>query len=653
MLLVSLLLAWPQPVPAARLPAGKIRPVKPATLATLPLEAGRRLHVWSDTCNVYVLQDGESALLVDLGEGSVLDQLPALGIKQVEWVLFTHHHREQCQGIARLAAWGARVAGPEAERALFERPADFRKMKVALGDAYTIHGASYVRPSIQPIPLDRGLKKMDVFDWHGSEIWCVDTRGNSPGAMSYFLRDRGRWLAFSGDVMLAGGKLHQWFDSEWDYGFAAGLYALISSASMVASYRPSLLLPAHGDLVAEPGALLALHQKRLRRLARLLVRGYEINTFGAADQDVVSRPSRVPHLWQITPHLFKFKGPDYWPNFTLLLADSGHALLVDCGLADRQQLDRALALLKERYGLQQIDAVFITHMHGDHFLDVPYLREKYGAQAWTLDKVAILCRHPGRYDLAAPIQAYGAGFDSLACDREFTSGERFTWEGYTFTVDWMPGQTYYGCALHGIIDGRRVAFTGDNLFGNPADPAQTGHEAVVAHNRAILEEGYILGADLLKRIQPDLIVGGHSYVMNRPRGLIERFGNWSRQMRAAFQAVSAEADYRYSFDPFWVRAEPLRLSAKPGQAVETTLVIANFQGRPQRHRLVLSALPDIEVEAPVREGSTGPNSITRLPVRLRIGEKATPGIHLVAIDVTRDGRRLGQLFDFFVNVEKP
>ena len=46
-------------------------------------------------------------------------------------------------------------------------------------------------------------------------------------------------------------------------------------------------------------------------------------------------PTAVPHLWQATPHLYKFRGPDYWVNFHMLLADNGHALLVDCGLFDR------------------------------------------------------------------------------------------------------------------------------------------------------------------------------------------------------------------------------------------------------------------------------------------------------------------------------
>lgn len=43
---------------------------------------------------------------------------------------------------------------------------------------------------------------------------------------------------------------------------------------------------------------------------------------------------------------------------------------------------------------------------------------------------------------------------------------------------WMPGQTEFALCLHGMIDGRKVAFTGDNIFGDPDNPTQTGHEAM-------------------------------------------------------------------------------------------------------------------------------------------------------------------------------
>ena len=211
------------------------------------------MFVWKDICNVYVLRDGDAAMLIDIGDGSVLDHLGEIGVRRLEWVLLTHHHREQCQGHPKLRAWQPQVAAPAKERALFERPADFRKLKPSLGDAFTVHGASYVRPPVEPLAIQRAFKTMDTFTWHGREFWCLETAGNSPGSMSYLLKtDRG-WLAFSGDVMLAGGRMHNWFDTEWDYGFAKGLYTLIESVSLLESFEPALLLPSHGPVIRAAG----------------------------------------------------------------------------------------------------------------------------------------------------------------------------------------------------------------------------------------------------------------------------------------------------------------------------------------------------------------------------------------------------------------
>ena len=258
----------------------------------LKTDSGLDLFLWRDVCNVYVLREGNAAILINVGDGGVLEHLGELGVRKLDWVLLTDHHREECQGHPKLKPWRPQVAAPEKERALFERPSDFRKMKPSLGDAFTVYGASYVRPPVEPLAIQRGLRAMDAFTWRGREFWCLETAGSSPGGMSYLIKtDRG-WLAFSGDVMLAGGRMHNWFDTEWDYGFAAGLYALVASTSLLESFEPALLLPSHGPVIRQPKAELHAYQQKLRRLARLYVRGYSIGVFDDADQDAVSRPAR-------------------------------------------------------------------------------------------------------------------------------------------------------------------------------------------------------------------------------------------------------------------------------------------------------------------------------------------------------------------------
>ena len=609
------------------------------------------VHLWIDVSNVWVLRDGEAALLVDIGDGSVLDHLGEIGVTTVEWVLVTHHHREGIQGHQRLAGTGARIGGPAAEQDLFERPGEFRKARPSLGDRYTVHGSSYARPPIVPLRLDRAFSSWDVLEWRGRTIWCVDAKGNSPGGMAYILRGRGTSAAFSGDVMLDGARMHTWLDTEWDYGFGSGLRALHASAAFLERFGPDWLFPAHGPAIRDPAPMLRAYGEKLRRLHDLLIRGYPEGTFASADQDRVSRPTEVPWVWELSPHLYKLKGPDSWPNFAIVIADSGRALVVDCGLLDTVFLDRVLKGLKERRGLRRIDAVVITHVHGDHMLQAPYLREKWGAPVWALDRMVPLMERPNDFDIAASVQSYGPELDAVKVDRAFRAGETFEWEGHRFTVEWMPGQTEYALCLHGEIDGRRVAFTGDNIFGVSEDPRQTGHEAVVARNSAILEEGYMVGADLLERIRPDLIVGGHSFAIGNPGPLVERYGRWAREMRDAFREILPGGGYPYGFDPFWVRAEPFRVRVKAGgPEAEASVFVRCFRPGGERYRVELHPAPGIGVEPAVLEGVAAGPGLREHRIRLRADAGLPPGPRIVALDLTVDGDRLGERFDLIAVV---
>jgi len=606
------------------------------------------IYLFPDICNVYVIKSGELGLLIDLGTGDVLDHLKEIGINKIEWVLFTHHHREQTQGYPRLKNTGAKVAVPEVEKALFETPLNFRKMAPALSDAFTVHGASYVRPGITPIKADKTFAKMDDFTWQGIELWCVETAGNSPGSLSYITKKEGEWIAFTGDVMLQGSKLHTWFDTEWDYGFSKGIYALYNSLGQLEGYPLKKMLPSHGPIIENPLPQLQALRNTLREFNKLYLRGWEVSTFAGADQDRVSQPTTVPHVWQVTKHLFKFRGPEFWPNFHMILADNGHALIVDCGLFKKEFLDKSIALMKERLGLKQIDVVLVTHMHGDHCLEAPHLRDIHGAKIWTMNRVVAPVSRPLHFDYCAQVNTYGKGIDSIAFDKVFQEGDTFTWEGFKLTVDWMPGQTEFALCLHGIIDGKKVAFTGDNIFGSSSDPSQNGHEAVVARNSCILEEGYIYAAKYLKKLQPDLLLGGHSWAMAEPTKLIERYLADAIKLKEYFEKLSFEKDYRWMYDPYWVRMEPYRVVLGKNNAAEARLVMRNFDAEPIAMKVEIVLPEGFKAEPAIISTMVAGESTTSIPIQISCTKETVKGLHLAALDITRKGKRAGQLFDFIL-----
>ena len=611
-------------------------------------QVAKDVFLFPDICNVYVIKSGELGLLIDLGTGEVLDHLKEIGITKIEWVLFTHHHREQTQGHLRLKDTGAKIAVPEVEKTLFESPLNFRKMAPALSDSFTVHGASYVRPSITPIKVDKTFAKMDDFTWQGLEIWCIETAGNSPGSLSYLTKKEGEWIAFTGDVMLNGSKLHTWFDTEWDYGFSKGIYALYNSLGQLEGYPLKKMLPSHGPIIENPLPQLQMLRNTLREFNKLYLRGWEVSTFAGADQDRVSKPTAVPHVWQVTKHLFKFRGPEFWPNFHMILADNGHALVVDCGLFKKEFLDKSIALMKERLGLKQIDVVLVTHMHGDHCLEAPHLRDVHGAKIWTMSRVVAAVSRPLHFDYCAQVNTYGKGIDSIAFDKVFQEGETFFWEGFKLTVDWMPGQTEFALCLHGIIDGKKVAFTGDNIFGSASDPSQNGHEAVVARNSCILEEGYIYAAKYLKKLQPDLLLGGHSWAMAEPAKLIDRYLADALKLKEYFEKLSFEKDYRWMYDPYWVRMEPYRVVLGKNNAAESRLMMRNFDSEPIAMKVEIILPEGFKAEPAIISTMVAGESTTSIPIQISCIKETSKGLHLAALDVTRKGKRAGQLFDFIL-----
>ncbi len=620
-----------------------------AALALFPLmghaaleELSPGLFVSKGTCNTYILRDGDAALVIDLGDASVLEQI---GVKNAEQVLLTGHHRELLQGIQRLDRGITKVAAPKEEQELFETPAVFRKWHPRLGDKFSVHGSSYVRPPAQPVKVDRWLANGDVIEWHGRTIRCVSTPGHSPGGMSYIWEDK----VFLGGVMHHASKMTNWFDTEWDYGFAKGLDTLMASVDRLIALKPVRAFSSQGPPIQNATQQLTDFKAKLANFRPDYIRGYPVNDLSKRGLHPATRPTKANYIVQVTPHLYMF-GPEMaGKNFAILIADSGHALLLDCGLFPKLVLERIISDMKAHLGLKQIDACWISHSHGDHFTLFPAL-QGHGVKFWTMDSIADKCENPRFYDYPAMIGAYNVGFEKAKIDRVLKAGDVMDWEGYQLHIDWMPGQTEFGNALWLMLDGKKVVFTGDNLFGDPSDPAQNGHDCVNARNSAIIEEGYLVAAKYLQKLQPDIIMGAHGVLMTEPKAFIDRYHDWALRIISKYKALLPDADYEYDYDPYWVSAYPYRvdLTKEDTQVVQVT--VRNFRDRSQKHRVVLKTPPGIVAVPEVLEGSLGAKSRESFPVMLKVQnrDQQSAGVQIVPFDITLDGRQHGELFDFIL-----
>jgi len=606
------------------------------------------LFLVEDSCNVYVLRDEDRGLAIDFGTGRVLDILPRLGIKYLDWVLHTHHHREQCQGDYLLTGTETGIAVPEKELYLFSQPETHWQKVYEVPAA----GAHYVRPLRQGINVDHILKPGEDFRWGKYELGILSTPGNSPGGLSFVLkkRDEGT-VVFCGDIIMSGGHLHNYYDSEWDYGYGGGLMAIVDSLKEVARLTPCILMPSHGDVIGDAGRELETMIERLEHFIHdLFLRDRDDEDEASAFQ--VSRETSVDGVRRVLPHVFAGReGNRIGHNWYVIMSDSGRALFVDTGIFRPdgcEWLDRCIARLQSEFGLQGIDAVLISHYHGDHLLQIPHVVEKYGAQVWCYEGFADVIEHPRRYNLAWVAPAYNVPFEGIRVDRLLGDGERLRWEEYEFDIFHLPGQTYYGMGMSGQIDGIRVVFSGDNIFYNRN---LSGHDAFVARNEALLEEGYIKCAAKLKELQPDLILGGHAQEIENTGEQIDRFADWSRRFRDALAEFSPYSAYEYLIDPYWVSFYPYQSLVRAGERFSLQVTVRNHYRQPKAVCLSLRAGPGWQIAPARMKKIMAPSSRWSEVFTISVPEDAEARWYGLTADVVFDGSVLGEIFHCLVGVD--
>ena len=132
--------------------------------------------------------------------------------------------------------------------------------------------------------------------------------------------------------------------------------------------------------------------------------------------------------------------------------------------------------------------------------------------------------------------------------------------------------------------------------------------------------------------------------------MIERYRQWAYKLRSALQSLSTDEDYRYWYDPYWVRAEPYRVHLEGQDWQEVLVHVRNFRDRIQSHRIEVHTPEGIIAEPKVLVGTLPASSRKAFPIKLRAAGSAS-GVRIVAFDIALDGKRYGEWFDAIVEVK--
>lgn len=611
------------------------------------------LYRLADSCNVYLVVDGDEALAIDAGSGAILDELDQLGVSEIEWVLHTHHHRDQCWGTPRLREHGTRVAVPEYERHLFDKAELFWQTRRTY-DNYNNRNTFFTLGA--DIPVDAVLEDYEWFEWRDYRFYVLPAKGHTFGSSALIAEIDGRKVAFTGDLMAQEGKLAQLHAMEYHYAGLEGLLFTLQSLWALRRENVELALPSHGEPITEVARDVDSLERRIMACVDL---GAGMRVGGEFSQPATHfLPER---LHSISRHLL-WGGVWTCSNFYVVLSESGKAMFIDYGhsalphlhvFADHEGLDsmrfieHRLDDLRDRYGVVDIDLVIPTHIHDDHTCGIPYLQRHRGTRCWALDVVAQVIESPA--DWASTPCVFPR---SIEVDRRLVDGERFSWEEYEFEIHHAPGQTEFHSIISTEIDGRRVAFTGDNYF--VADVVQQNRVEQRPYQTTVMRNSFQLAmhrkcAEVMRHLSPDVICPGHGDVLSCSKADIDVYCDFIAQKESVFRDLVGEPADHF-IDLFWARLLPYLSTLAPGRTVEYRLLLRNNLERAATYGARLlppagwTASQEFE-ELALEAGASG-----SLLLEAHVGENADGRRRLLTAEIQIDGRTQGPHCEALVTV---
>ncbi|MFB3904278.1 MAG: MBL fold metallo-hydrolase [Acidobacteriota bacterium] len=606
-----------------------------------PVRLSEHLYAFKDTCNVYLVQNGAEALLIDFGSGRLLDLAPSLGISKIAWILHTHHHREQAQGDGKAVAERIPIAVPAHERHLFEEAENFWRNR-RINHLYSVRND--FKTLTRNVPAAAVLQDYETFRWGPYEFFVLPTPGHTVGSITLVGKIDGKTVAFSGDLIFAPGKVQTLHDLQYNYGGMEGVDFSVYSLTRLAERNPDLVCPSHGEPISNP-------IPGINDLIRKLSDWYDY--WRGPTMIVRNRPIAI------SPHLVAHHLPV--SSFYAVISDSGKAMFLDYGAAsnttfrvfndwadvhDRMRfLEHSIDTLKSQYGLKSIDLVMPSHMHDDHINGIPHLIRHYGTKVWCYENMKDILENPRGRNLGCILP------EAIKVERTFRDRESFRWEEFEFTVAHSPGHTEYQMALFATIDGARVAFTGDAFFNTPANP-EDGLRHNLIYRNDVYSESHMKSLRNIFDFQPNVIAPGHGspFLLNRTD--LARFENRLKQQKSHFEGLIADPDVDFGLDPSWAHLYPYQLLLKPGETRPVELRIRNHRSRPMVIDCAL-ALPDGWRSQPARARVSVPARTmgkSVFQVSIPAGWVAPLPRVAIAADIMADAEYLGQIAEAVVDV---
>ena len=614
----------------------------PLGTSAMPRSISENLFVLEDTCNVYLIRDGHRGVLIDFGSGRILNHLAALGVSQIDWILHTHHHRDQAQGDMAAIAGGIPIAVPAHERHLFEDVERFWANR-RIFELYQVRNDFF--SLTQNVPVNAVLHDYEVFHAGSREFTVQPSPGHTIGSISLLTRVDGRLVAFTGDLIYSSGKTQTLYDLQYFYQEHEGVDFSLYSLAELAKLKPQIVCPSHGKEMNDPQQAMAALEQNLR------------------DWYHFWKPDGTPTVdfkpLEVSPHLIAHPLPT--STFYAIISKSGKAMLIDYGSAswnfftsfrdaadtyDRMRfVEHSLDYLQSHYGVTSFDVAMPSHIHDDHVNGFPHLVRKYGTRVWCYENMAEIFANPRGRNTGCVLA------EPIPIERTFKDGEKFAWEEYEFTVLHSPGHTDFQMALFTEVDGSRIGFTGDAFFNYD----KKGIEHNLIYRNEVTTTDYQRSIQNLDRMRPQMLAPGHGEPFLLTPAMLAVFKERIERQTAIIRTLVADPVPEYGMDPSWVQIYPYQAIATAGQPCRLELRVRNHRSHAIDVQIALCLPGGWKCEPAEVRMNVDPGSSARTNVDILVPPSAgSPWTRkAIAADVKADGEYVGQIAEAVVDVMQP
>jgi len=606
------------------------------------------LLVYRGPVNVGIVRDGAKALLIDCGDGRAAEALATAGITSVDQVIFTHHHRDQACGAWLLAAKGARLGVPAAERNCFDNVAAYWGNPQNRWHLYNLHPHHLMLA--EPVPVGMTFAAGDTFTWGPATFRVLSTPGHTDGSVSYVVDVDGRRTVFCGDAIADAGRVWdvhslQKGTQTTDYhGFLGARPQLVESLGRIKAAGASALVPSHGSLMTDPAAAIdalvaALDRCYDKYVAISALRHYFPNLFA----EYAGRKDHMPiRKGKAVPGCLRHFGTTW-----MLVSKDRAAFVMDCGSAETVKEIRKRLDARE---IRSVEGLWVTHYHDDHVDGIPDFQKAFDCPCITGRSVAEVITDPPAWRLPC-ISPH-----KVRVDRATADGESWPWHEFKMTAYHFPGQTLYHAGLMVEGEGLRMFFAGDSF-------TMAGIDDYCAANRNWLGRG--VGFDrciaLMEDLKPTHIFNPHvdeAFDFTAQECRFMR-ANLADRERLFGQLVPWD-HANFGLDEPWVRCHPYEQQAAPGKEAKIDVVVTNHSassrgaacravlprawasaGEPGGRPAALRSAGWVRGEVPAKaEG--------RVRLALAVPESSPSGRHVIPVDVVFGDRDLPQITEAII-----